>query len=78
MIEWNDIIVNDFEEPVFQDYPEIKFLKEMLVSTGALYASLTGSGSAVFGIFEKDAEPDLKFPEHYQYKVFNELKPIKH
>ncbi len=78
VLEWNDIIVNDFEEPVFQHYPEIKFLKEMLVSAGALYASLTGSGSAVFGIFEKDAEPNLKFPEHYQYKVFNELKPIKH
>ena len=48
--EWNGLNENDFEKPVFERYPEIKSLKEMLVSKGALFASLTGSGSAVFAI----------------------------
>jgi 4-diphosphocytidyl-2-C-methyl-D-erythritol kinase len=76
--EWNEFIFNDFEEPVFEHYAEIGEVKKLLISQGALYASLTGSGSAVYGIFDKEAETDFKFPEHYQYKVFNELKPAKH
>jgi 4-diphosphocytidyl-2-C-methyl-D-erythritol kinase len=76
--EWKKFIVNDFEEPVFEQYAEIKAVKEMLISKGALYASLTGSGSALFGIFDKQTETDFKFPKHYQYKVFNELKTAKH
>lgn len=44
---------NDFEESVFQLAPEIKAAKDFLVTQGALYASMTGSGSTVYGIFDK-------------------------
>jgi len=49
--EWKNVVVNDFEKSVFPKYPEIKKLKEKLYELGAVYASMSGSGSAVFGIF---------------------------
>jgi len=51
--EWKDRLVNDFESGVFALYPEIGEIKQRLYAEGAIYASMTGSGSAVFGIFEK-------------------------
>ncbi|MFC2080167.1 4-(cytidine 5'-diphospho)-2-C-methyl-D-erythritol kinase [Bacteroidota bacterium] len=53
MEEWNKIIKNDFEESVFRIHPEIAQLKSELYSSGAIYASMSGSGSSVFGIFKK-------------------------
>jgi 4-diphosphocytidyl-2-C-methyl-D-erythritol kinase len=50
---WKTALVNDFEEAVFSTYPGIKAIKENLYVQGAVYASMTGSGSTVFGIFEK-------------------------
>ena len=47
---WKSNIVNDFEEGVFQIYPEIKLLKQLLYDKGCSYASMSGSGSAVYGI----------------------------
>jgi 4-diphosphocytidyl-2-C-methyl-D-erythritol kinase len=58
--EWKNLLVNDFEISIFKKYPGIKSLKESLYEAGAFYSSMSGSGSAVFGIFEK--EPQLKFP----------------
>jgi 4-diphosphocytidyl-2-C-methyl-D-erythritol kinase len=49
--EWKQNIQNDFEESVFPVYPEIAELKEKLYQAGALYAAMSGSGSAVFAIF---------------------------
>lgn len=60
--EWKHLIFNDFEPHVFQKYPEISEIKQRLYQHQALYASMTGSGSAVFGIF--DEEPHLSFPEN--------------
>lgn len=54
LTNWKKYIVNDFEETVFNFYPEIKEIKNKLYENGAIYASMTGSGSAVYGIFEKD------------------------
>lgn len=51
--EWKNYIVNDFEKSVFPAHPAIAALKEDMVSRGALYASMTGSGAAVFGIFPR-------------------------
>jgi 4-diphosphocytidyl-2-C-methyl-D-erythritol kinase len=51
--EWRNHLINDFEPGVFALYPEIAGLKQKLYAEGALYASMTGSGSAVFGIFDK-------------------------
>ena len=49
--EWRGLIVNDFENSVFPAHPAIAALKEDMYRRGALYASMTGSGAAVFGIF---------------------------
>jgi 4-diphosphocytidyl-2-C-methyl-D-erythritol kinase len=48
--EWQDFICNDFEEYAFSRHPEIRKIKEHLLEAGALFASMTGSGSAVYGI----------------------------
>lgn len=52
--EWRYCIKNDFEESVFAKYPEIKNIKEQMYAMGAVYASMSGSGSSVFGIFETE------------------------
>jgi 4-diphosphocytidyl-2-C-methyl-D-erythritol kinase len=49
--EWRNYIKNDFEKSVFAKYPQIETLKNTLYEMGAVYASMSGSGSAVFGIF---------------------------
>ena len=53
---WKDILVNDFEESVFALHPEIAAVKEKLYKMGATYAAMSGSGSALFGLFKE--EPD--------------------
>lgn len=62
------IALNDFEEVVFAEYPEIRNIKEVMLQSGAILSMMTGTGSTVFGIFEnkKAAEKTaLKFPENY-------------
>lgn len=49
---WKDSIVNDFEPSVFSKFPEIAAIKDKLYDLGAVYASMSGSGSSVFGIFD--------------------------
>jgi len=56
--EWKYHLTNDFELGLFQQYPLIEKIKHKLYKSGALYASMSGSGSAVFGIFEEE-ETDL-------------------
>lgn len=59
--EWKDLIENHFEESVFPLHPRIQKYKEMLYASGSLYASMSGSGSSVFGIFANDAPiPDFE------------------
>lgn len=66
---WADLkLKNDFETSIFPKYPEIKSLKESLYSSGALYASMTGSGSTVFGIF--DSKPSEINTKHPNYQIF--------
>ncbi len=62
--EWKNNIVNNFEQSVFKEHPSIQKIKEVLYLAGADYASLSGSGSSVFGLFKKDI-PHLDFPEGY-------------
>ena len=60
--KWKDTVVNDFEASVFSKYPEIAAIKDKLYDLGAVYASMSGSGSSVFGIFEDPVENiDEKF-----------------
>jgi 4-diphosphocytidyl-2-C-methyl-D-erythritol kinase len=56
--EWKELLRNVFETTVFQRYPAIARIKDRLYEAGATYASMSGSGASVFGIFEK--ETDLK------------------
>lgn len=50
---WKDELVNDFEAPIFAMHPELAAIKQSLYDTGAVYAAMSGSGSALFGIFRE-------------------------
>ncbi|WP_299453234.1 4-(cytidine 5'-diphospho)-2-C-methyl-D-erythritol kinase [uncultured Microscilla sp.] len=56
---WKQKVKNDFEPQVFSKYPHIATIKTKLYEQGALYASLTGSGSTLFGIFDQVVTPDF-------------------
>lgn len=67
--EWRDVLVNDFEESMFKLHPEIKGIKDYLYSKGALYASMSGSGSSFYGIYRHEeqaheAAADCGLPYH--------------
>ncbi len=66
---WKDDLKNDFEIPVFEKYPEIKNIKENLYGCGAAYASLSGTGSTVYGIFKKDKTISYLNNNKYFYKI---------
>ncbi len=51
--EWDGILVNDFENTVFAKYPELEAIKRSLYDSGAVYASMSGSGSALFAFYRK-------------------------
>jgi len=59
--KWKELLINDFEHSVFEIHPILKEIKETLYSAGAVYASMTGTGSSIYGIFEKDI-PENLFP----------------
>ena len=65
---WRDNLINDFEESVFALHPEIGAVKEQLYKMGATYAAMSGSGSALFGLFKE--EPDglrQAFPDMFTF-----------
>ncbi|MBS1730669.1 MAG: 4-(cytidine 5'-diphospho)-2-C-methyl-D-erythritol kinase [Bacteroidetes bacterium] len=72
---WREQLVNDFETVIFNKYLQLKDIKNQLYSRGALYASMSGSGSCVFGIFEKKP-PSCSFPSHYQ--VYDNVVQLVH
>jgi len=61
--KWMGLIRNDFENSIFEKYPEIRKIKTRLMEAGAIYTSMTGTGSAVYAIFSKNFHPDLSFHE---------------
>ena len=64
---WKDELKNDFEEIVFAKYPLLRELKQKIYNLGAQYASMTGTGSALYGIFEEHkVEITLDEPEYFQ------------
>lgn len=63
--EWKHILKNDFEEVIFPLYPEIAFVKQQLYEAGAVYAAMSGSGSAVYGLFKNEV-PKLSWSVGYE------------
>jgi 4-diphosphocytidyl-2-C-methyl-D-erythritol kinase len=68
VIKWRGLLINDFEKPVFEQYPKIGNIKEKLYEMGADYASMSGSGSAVFGLFSDFPDIRSKFPDCFVWK----------
>jgi 4-diphosphocytidyl-2-C-methyl-D-erythritol kinase len=67
--QWKYHLQNDFEKTVFKRYREIVEIKDSLYQQGTLYASMSGSGSTVYGIFEKDKTPEFSLPADYFVKI---------
>jgi 4-diphosphocytidyl-2-C-methyl-D-erythritol kinase len=68
---WKDGLVNVFEDPVIKAHPAVGAIKEQLYNKGAVYASMSGSGSTVFGLFT--SEPVLEFSENYMVKIISQI-----
>lgn len=63
--KWKEFMVNDFEKTVFAKHPEIATVKEKMYESGAVYASMSGSGSSVYGIFDKKVVFAGGFPTYH-------------
>lgn len=70
---WKDELINDFEKIVFNIHPEIKKIKENLYMHKAIYASMTGTGSTVFGIFNKKNDINSPVEKGYFHKWIGNL-----
>ena len=64
--DWKLSVQNDFEAPVFTAYPELKAFRDLLYHQGALYAAMSGSGSTVYGLFEKNSALSLNIPAAFR------------
>ena len=70
--EWKNTLINDFEKTLLPLYPELQEIKEFLYRQGAVYASLSGSGSALFGIFTE--EPSSVYFKHDCFVFIGKLR----
>jgi len=66
---WQHLLTNDFETPVFTAYPFLSDIKKKLYESGALYASMTGSGSSFYGVFEKNAVPSFSYDPNFRVDI---------
>ena len=64
---WRDCLFNDFEKTVFPKYPEIARIKDELYNLGAVYAAMTGSGSAVYGLFKRPDPQGTSHPTEFKF-----------
>jgi 4-diphosphocytidyl-2-C-methyl-D-erythritol kinase len=68
--QWKGSIINDFEAGIIKRYPEVGRIKDSLYQSGAIYASMSGSGSSVYGIFKSALKlPDLEVGNRVFYGV---------
>jgi 4-diphosphocytidyl-2-C-methyl-D-erythritol kinase len=72
--EWEKLLVNDFEATVFARHPILVQLKHRLYDAGALYAAMSGSGSAIFGIFDHEPSFDT---DSFDDSIFFHCEEIK-
>ena len=66
--EWKNVMVNDFEKSIFSKYPAIENIKQKLYSLGAIYSSMSGSGSSVYAIFKGETDIKSLFPDCYVWE----------
>ena len=66
--QWKDCVCNDFETSVFAKYPLLKEIKLSMYQQGALYSAMSGSGSAVYGIFPASVHPEFGGGELFVYQ----------
>ncbi len=64
---WKSSIINDFEQSIFKKHTLLKEIKEELYSQGAIYAAMSGSGSAVYGIFENEPKENSRFEDCFTW-----------
>lgn len=64
LTDWKGKVVNRFEDHIFMKYSELQNIKNILYDMGAIYSSMSGSGSTIYGVFSQEVEL-LKFPESY-------------
>ncbi|MEZ5047335.1 MAG: 4-(cytidine 5'-diphospho)-2-C-methyl-D-erythritol kinase [Chitinophagaceae bacterium] len=67
IVSWRDILINDFQSPIENHYPQLKEIRQKLYSLDALYASMSGSGSSYYAFFDKK-----NFCKHDISKVFSD------
>src|SRR5665213_907776 len=65
---WKNDLVNDFEMIAFSKYPSLQKIKENMYEANAVYASMTGTGSTIFGIFNANEKIDFNFEKEYFHK----------
>jgi 4-diphosphocytidyl-2-C-methyl-D-erythritol kinase len=63
--DWKDNVSNGFEKPVFAQHPILEEIKQELYDQGAIYVSLSGSGSTLYGIFPNTITPSFNFPQNF-------------
>jgi 4-diphosphocytidyl-2-C-methyl-D-erythritol kinase len=68
--KWKGLLTNAFEKTVFSTHPSLAIVKQRLYDLGAKYASMTGSGSAVFGIFERETDVSEEFSDAVHWSGF--------
>ena len=66
--EWRSSLANDFEQGIFSQHPRIAQIKQELYEAGAVYASMSGSGSSLFGIFKEATSLKAAFPNDYVWE----------
>ena len=65
--KWKGMVRNDFEKSVFPGHPVIENIKTQLYEMGAVYASMSGSGSSVFGLFQEEPYMEGRFEDMFVY-----------
>lgn len=69
--EWKNHVINDFEKSVFIAHPELASIKQQLYTQGAVYASMTGTGATVYGIFPKGLKASIKMEVSFKEYVIS-------
>ena len=74
--QWEGLVVNDFEPAVFRAYPLVADIKQRLYDAGAVYAAMSGSGAAVFGLFRQGVLSDsLAFADCFTSRILLSTTP---